>query len=382
MALIKPLKLRSEKVAAKQNPAKDRPYVSVIVDTRVFHLDQPYSYIVPEVLTDKVEVGSLIKVPFGRAITEGIVIERNDGQSISGLKFVEGIISKFPIVTLNQISLFQTVAARYGSSVWDVMRLALPSYSPAGEKKYSPSAISKGVVDPTLFVRKAFTVHHEAEITQFLSEVKAEIESRRILVIAPDEKTLEALSPVADVTLSSSATKSESFLNYLKANNLESGLIIGLRSSVFIDLRPQDLLVVISDSDANHYERHVPTYNSRDVALLRAQQTNIVFIGFTHSLEIARLINKGYLTHESTSPGKRKVFSESPDREHGYISEALKRGSVLIVHANAGYVKSFACNNCRNIAACDCGSRLELARESKGAICGNCGWKTNRWVCT
>ena len=382
MALIRPLKLRSEKVATKQVRAKNRPYVSVIVDTKVFHLDQPYSYIVPEDLSAAIEVGTLVKVPFGRATTEGIVVERGESNSLSGLKFVEAPISSAPVATSQQIALFHSVASRYGSSVWDVVRLALPAFSAAGEKKFKSKAVVESTPISVPLTRHAVTVHRHDEIQRYLSDAKFQTNTRKVLLIVPDQKTLESLSDLADVVLSGEDSKSNSYLNYLKANSLETGLIVGLRSAVFVELRPQDLMVVLADGDANMYERHFPTYNVRDVALLRAQSTSIAFIGFTHSLEVSRLIEKGYLTHISTTVPERKVFTESPEREHAFISEGLKSGSVLVVHANAGYVKSFSCNKCRNIAICTCGSRLLLARNGKAADCGNCGWKTERWSCT
>ena len=382
MALIKPLKLRSEKVATRQVRAKNRPYVSVIVDTKIFHLDQPYSYFVPEDLSATIEVGSLIKVPFGRTTTEGIVVERGEGPSVSGLKFVEATISNIPVATSRQVALFQAVASRYGSSVWDVVRLALPSFSATGEKKFKFSRSESALPSLIQFKRQAVTIHRDHEIKKYLGEAKSQFKDGKILVIFPDQKTLNAFSDLADLVLSNEDSKSESYLKYLKANSLESGLIVGLRSAIFIDLRPQDLLIVFADSDPNMFERHVPTYNVRDIALLRAQSVNIVFLGFTHSLEVARLIDKGYLTHINTKVPERRVFTEASDREYGYISEGLKKGSVLVVHANAGYVKSFSCNKCRNIALCACGSRLILTRNDKGAKCGNCGWRSDRWSCT
>jgi primosomal protein N' (replication factor Y) len=382
VALIKPLKLRSEKVAAKQIRAKSRPYVSVIVDTKVFHLDQPYSYIVPESLSSVTEVGSLVKVPFGKLSTEGIVVERGERESLSGLKFLDRVISSNPVVTSNQIKLFQAVASRYGSMVWDVFRLAVPSFSATGEKRFRAAEFNISTRQSVALMHQAITIHRESEIGLYLTEAKLKFRDRKILVIVPDQKTLDSLAVHADVLLSGKDSKSQSFLNYLKANTLHSGIVIGLRSAIFIDLGPEDLLVVLADSDPNHYERHSPTYNSRDIALLRSQSISVAFLGFTHSLEVVRLVEKGYLKRILSAPTVRKVFTDAPEREYGLISDGLKRGSVLIVHAHAGYVTSFSCNKCRNIATCECGSRLILARNGISARCNNCGWKCQSWSCT
>lgn len=381
MALIKPLKLKSEKVSAKQVRALDRPVASVIVETKVFHLNEPYSYLVPETLTDVIELGTIVKVPFGRSTVEGVVLARAETETTVGLKFIEDAISTIPAATENQLELFRSVAHRYGCAMWDVIRLALPTFSKTGEKGIAKShaeTIRKAVT----LTRDAITINNLESLRRYLVDMRDAHNDSRVLVIVPDQKTLDSLTDLATLVLSGEDSKSIAYQKYLKANSSPSGLIVGLRSAVFIDLRPQDLLVVVSDTDSNLYERHTPTYNVRDIALLRAQSNSVAFIGYTHSLEISRLIEKGYLSHKVLKSAPRKILADVPERVQGIISEGLKTGSVLVVHANTGYVKSFGCNTCRNIATCECGSRLILARNKRAAKCETCGWKTDAWQCT
>ena len=89
MAILKPLKLRSEKVAVKRSIAAENFVAEILVDTKVFHLDEPYSYLVPELFSDQISVGTLVKVPFGRSNTEGIVLRRYETQTTGGLKLID-----------------------------------------------------------------------------------------------------------------------------------------------------------------------------------------------------------------------------------------------------------------------------------------------------
>ncbi len=380
MALIRPLKLRSEKVAVRQTRASHDPIAFVLVDTKVFHLDEPYSYLIPEAVSDRITVGSLVKIPFGRTTTEGVVLGRTSDGSTAGLKFIESLISDIAPMGKGQIHLTHDVAKRYGVPQWDVMRLALPAYVASGEKRAKvenlPKIETAGSID-----RFALTLLPGSSLVDQVQLYAARKSEHKTLVVVPDQKTLDKFEGIADILLSGTLPKSDKYQKYLEANCLQSGLVVGLRSSVFLELNPGDQLVVVSDSDANLYERHTPTYNVRDVALLRAVDASLCFISPSHSLEIERLIEIGYLEERSAGERNRKVLNESSTNLHAVVSEGLKKGNVLLVHANAGYVNSFLCNHCRNMATCSCGERLILQRDGKGTQCPMCATKSESWSC-
>ena len=77
MAAPKLFRLKAEVAPASSGPrASVLPYARVRVDTGVFHLDQLYDYQIPEKLTDVVQVGIRVQLPFGGRETEGIVVAR------------------------------------------------------------------------------------------------------------------------------------------------------------------------------------------------------------------------------------------------------------------------------------------------------------------
>ena len=71
--MVSPLKLKRESVG-KVPIASKNPYLSVLVDTGVFHLDQPYEYTLPEKI--EIEIGDWVSVPFNSRNCLGLVIDR------------------------------------------------------------------------------------------------------------------------------------------------------------------------------------------------------------------------------------------------------------------------------------------------------------------
>ena len=102
MAAPKLFRLKAEVAPASSGPrATVLPYARVRVDTGVFHLDQLYDYQIPEKLTDVVQVGVRVQLPFGGRETEGIVVERVAAPERAGeLKSITKVLSVVPIATV------------------------------------------------------------------------------------------------------------------------------------------------------------------------------------------------------------------------------------------------------------------------------------------
>ncbi len=381
MAVIKPLKLKSEKVPAKKLLADYDCVAHVLVDTGVFHLSQPYSYLVPREFQDSLQAGMLVKVPFGRTSTEGVVLTRDSTTSIAGLKFIEDQVSFNPIITPSQGELFEQCAQRYGCSMWDIFRLAAPAFVKSIDQKFSQKASFSMSRTSSQIRRLAIEPKQGESLAHEIASIISEFQPRKTLIVVPDEKTLRKFVGSGFTMLSGESTKSKRYLDYLQANLSDEGIYVGLRSSIFLSLTPGDLLIIVDESDPNYYERHTPTYNVRDVALIRSQSLSTVFLGYTHSLEVVRLMKMDYIESRRSMVPVRKIVTENPAKVHGLISEGLKAGSVLLLQANSGYVKSFSCNKCRNIARSDCGEKLILDRDGLGASCELCAEKVEKWRC-
>ncbi|MFZ9205326.1 MAG: hypothetical protein ACO22L_05540, partial [Candidatus Nanopelagicaceae bacterium] len=84
MATDKPLILRRQKGKSviRTRQSLDSLQVEVLVDTGVFHLEQPFSYFLPEELKGLIDVGSLVRVPFKNDLKNGVVLSvKNKSQA-------------------------------------------------------------------------------------------------------------------------------------------------------------------------------------------------------------------------------------------------------------------------------------------------------------
>ena len=123
-------------VAAKRKSfgeiAEQNPIAKVLVHTPVSYLEDIYDYWIPREISDQVLPGSVVKIEFGKAITEGLVLERNN-QDLKNLKPIEGIIGWPGMIDSNVIDHLRKVQARFGGDLWSLIN----SYLPAIPKKLS-----------------------------------------------------------------------------------------------------------------------------------------------------------------------------------------------------------------------------------------------------
>jgi primosomal protein N' (replication factor Y) len=126
------------------------------------------------------------------------------------------------------------------------------------------------------------------------------------------------------------------------------------------------------------------------VALLRArlEKVNLVFTGFSPSIEVSLKIENRELEYSNTRenvPVKALTPSDGsllPGRIFSEIRSALKEGPVLFIAPRKGYGNAVLCAHCRNIAQCSCGGRLTVASRGANPTCVHCGSIFQQWKCT
>ncbi len=408
MAETKPLKLRQEKGQLKRETSKTLPYVRVLLSPPALHLDAIYDYSLPELLAEKVSIGSLVEVPFSSQELIGVVVERSSKPSTSGkIKQITRLLSEEPIVTIEQINRFQNYAQKYGVQPWDFFTAAVPPYSKNGEKSARIKRISQKPASASInlpkdlqgylaskellksFIELPSDEPYWSKIAQII-QVRASL--GLVALVLPDEREVEVFASIlrgrglSVLQLTSSQKKSERFENYMRALSGQADVVLGTRNVVFTHLPPGSTLAVFEDQDESHYERRSPTWNTRQIALIRSEEVSIIFLGNTPSLEVADLSQRGWLKHYrfKSKQGYKSYFATNQaDIDYfPIISRGLAQGSVLICVANTGYVKSFSCQKCRNIAYCKCGGKLTFVKSSAHPECSVCQTKILDWRCT
>jgi len=134
--------VRGGKVAAESLPV-----ARVAVDVSLPHLDRPFDYLVPEKLSAAAVPGCRVRVRFAGRLTGGYLLQRVDkSEHEGGLAFLERVVSPEPVLTAEMFGLARAVADRYGGTLADVLRLAIPPRHAAAEAAAVGGGVSAGAV--------------------------------------------------------------------------------------------------------------------------------------------------------------------------------------------------------------------------------------------
>ena len=411
-----PLKLKRQSVAkAPQklpNVSKNLPVASVLVDTPVSSLEGIYDYLVPEIFDESAVTGTKVLVEFGAGKAEGLVVGRKDkSDQTQKLKSILDLTSPSGMVSETVISHIEMVRNRFGGSFWAVLNSAVPSRVAKEEKlNKSDASINEASSFDSPGLRELIG---RADFGQLLSKqrlkwginfpiatdpnwflleiVKLRAHVSQILLIVPDEKDISTLSAVLAnhfgdqfIELGSHLSKSLRYRNFLKTRYMTPKVIISTRSGAFAPLEKNATVIVLSDLDSSHYELHSPGWNTRDVTLLRDHFTSLIFISPSHSLEIARLIEIGWLEKKlyKQKNTQRFLTNENGNSYVSSIKKGISNGNVLVSVSEKGYANLFLCSKCRNTANCECGGKLQIDGSKKIPKCYLCKTEYKNWKCS
>ena len=411
-----PLKLKRQAVAkAPQklpNVSKNLPIASVLVDTPVSSLEGIYDYLVPEIFDESAVTGTKVLVEFGSGKAEGLVVGRKDkSDQTQKLKPILDLTSPSGMVSETVINHIEMVRNRFGGSFWAVLNSAVPSRVAKEEKLIeSAASINESSSFDSPELRELIG---RADFGQLLSKqrlkwginfpiatdpnwflleiVKLRAQVSQILLIVPDEKDISTLSAVLAnhfgdqiIELGSHLSKSLRYRNFLKTRYMTPKVIISTRSGVFAPLEKNATVIVLSDLDSSHYELHSPGWNTRDVTLLRDHFTSLIFISPSHSLEIARLIEIGWLEKKlyKQKNTQRFLTNENGNSYVSSIKKGISNGNVLVSVSEKGYANLFLCSKCRNTANCECGGKLQIDGSKKIPKCYLCQTEYKNWKCS
>jgi len=85
-----------------------------------------FDYQLPAELMDRVQVGSLVTVPFGSQTVQAIILDLISESPIAELKKVVDLLDEQPVVTAPQIQLADWMAKTYYASITDCLQLMIP----------------------------------------------------------------------------------------------------------------------------------------------------------------------------------------------------------------------------------------------------------------
>ena len=409
-----PLRLKRQRPTSRRQEISQirsgRLVAAVLVDTPVSHLEGIYDYLIPENIESSAIVGTKVIVEFGSTLVEGLIVDvRPRDEKTNKLKSIQKINSVSGIVSLDSINYLEGVRNRFGGSMWNLINQAIPPrvikeesllQSPTkalkgnSSEKHFPNYFNKSESEKlreNSRVKWAINLSSQETLSKLISSIIAvRLKSTQILIIAPDGKDLNSLRDTLVsnfqsqvVELGSHLPKNIRYRNFLRIASGENLVVVATRSGALAPLKRNATVILLSDLDQSHYEIHSPGWNSRDVTLLRPNETSLIFISPSHSLEIERLINIGWIERKIfDAPIKKRIFPS--DFGVSYLSvlrNGLKTGSALVSVAEKGYSNLFLCGKCKNPANCLCGGKLGIVSKNSKPNCYLCGKEFNDWTC-
>ena len=415
----------------------------VAVDVPLAHLDRPFDYLVPASLDEAAVPGCRVRVRFAGRLTGGYLLERAEASDHQGtLAFLERVISPEPVLTPEIAGLARAVADRYGGTLADVLRLAIPPRHARAEKAApeavadtgagagetlppapAPASWERYTAGPSFLTalaggRSPRAVWNAlpgpdwpAEIA--LAAAATAASGRGTLIVVPDRRDLDAVhaalaalpGAIAHSCLSAELGPAERYRRWLAVLRGTATVAAGNRSAMFAPVRDLGLVVLWDDGDDLHAEPRAPYPHAREVLALRAHRAGAAALigGFARTAEATQLVGAGWAHALGADRATVRRFAPtiSPagqDRELARdqaarsarvpglalrtVRDALARGPVLFQVPRRGYLVAVACERCRTPARCgSCGGPLALAGAAAAPACRWCGRAAPSRVC-
>ena len=208
--------------------------------------------------------------------------------------------------------------------------------------------------------------------------------------------------------LHSALTPEERSEQWRRIRSGDAPIIVGTRSAIFAPAPNLGLILVDEEHDQSYKQEETPRYNARDVAVMRARNTNAVVVlgSATPSLETWRNAEAGKyqriemrdrvnnrplpqvqlidMRQEFKETGAEQLFSRALIQE---TQAALDRGEQAMILLNRrGYSFAVLCRACGAKLECEnCAIALThhkpsedgLAREGQRLECHYCGYRRN-----
>lgn len=404
------------------------------------HLDREFDYLVAAEQSDDAQPGVRVRVRFHGRLVDAFVLERrSETDHVGKLGWLDRVVSAEPVLTPDVRRLADAVAARYGGTRADVLRLAVPPRHANVEKQPPPQQkpLSVEPVDTTAWAayrggQQYVAALHDGRAARAvwqalpgegwpkrLAELAAATANtgRAALIVLPDQRDVDAMHAAAIalideahvVALSAGLGPAQRYRRWLSVLRGGARIVIGTRSAVFAPVANLGLVMVWDDGDDTLAEPRAPYPHAREVAMLRAHQLRCASLigGYARTAEAQALVRTGW-AHDLVAT-RQEVRARSPRviaiEDSGFALErdpvartarlpsmalqaartALTSGlPVLVQVPRRGYVPSLACSRCRTIARCrHCTGPLSLpARDAAGAMCRWCGREEPALRCT
>lgn len=303
----------------------------VVLDSPLPQLDHLFDYRVPDPLAGEVRPGVRVRVPLrvaGRSADGFIVATAADSRVPGRLSEVERVVSPVPVLTAPVWRLTRAVADRAAGSASDVLRIAVPKRQARVEQAWlaagrdpgpglpvqaPPAGIVADLLGGARLAEEAppgLVASSAGEVAGWAARLAGIAEGvvfagASVVLAVPDRRDLDQLDallaagPAAAsvLRLDAGRTPAARYRAHLAALGTHPRILLGNRSAVYAPAERLGAVLVWDEADAFHREPLAPGASTRDVALLRQEQSGcgVLFAAHARSSAVQRLVAVGWL---------------------------------------------------------------------------------------
>lgn len=101
----------------------------IAVSAAVYSVDRPFDYQIPSQMSDRIQAGMRVIVPFGRGnrLSDGVVLALGEGEDVSHLKSIQTLLDSQPVLRQQDIQLALWMREHYFCTVYQAIRVMLPA---------------------------------------------------------------------------------------------------------------------------------------------------------------------------------------------------------------------------------------------------------------
>lgn len=403
-------------------------YAEVILDIANQNVDRTFTYEVPEELRERLVPGTPVKVPFanGKRLRTGYIASLEDEapEGIRGIRAIDSVSDKAVAAEADLVQLSFWMREHYGCLLSQALKTVMPvkrivrrrgkkaqdaaaPHIPVTLTDEQRAAVGRFSADRAAGRRKAYFLFGitGSGKTEVYAEMIREVleEGRQAIVLLPEiSLTFQTVGRLMGLfgeriaVIHSRLSAGEKYEQYERAASGAAQILVGPRSAVFAPFPNLGLIVIDEEHDGAYQNDAVPRYDTRDVALKRAEiaGASVVLCSATPSAESWSRVKSGayeLLTLKKRAvPGSRPASVEIVDlrrelregnssvfsrRLQALVRDRLEKKEQTILFMNRrGYANFVSCRSCGQAVRCPhCDVTLTLHRD--GTLrCHYCGY--------
>ncbi len=384
----------------------------------------PFDYRLPEELSDGVDVGSMLVVPFGRREVLGVVVGLSDSSDVAEAKLLAPLRALELGVPVDLVVLAQWIAAEYCSTIARALALVLP---PGAARRLSgrrrravarPEHHSVGARSPRA---PELTGEQRTALEPLIAALEAQRAEQRLLqgvtgsgkteiylraAAAALERGRGAIVLVPEIALTpqivgrfierfgdtvavlhSQLRPAQRYAEWRRLREGEARVCVGPRSAVFAPIDDLGLIVVDEEHDASYKHEGDPRYDARDVAAERAARSRALLLlgSATPRPESLQRVSRSRIdARVDGRPLPEVQVLDMRGESHGLhplTAQALAdvraaRAKAIVLLNRRGWSNFLSCRSCGRVWSCPhCDVALVLHRGDGFLACHHCGYR-------